>query len=88
MIYFYTSAKPVKSFHTGFSGKGGGTFGPREPPGGSRDRGAWVQRGRAWGCDFVRLHPVASTTNEVLDLESIRATDWGAVLHHDNNLNQ
>ena len=26
MIHFYTSAKSVKSFHTGFSGNGGGGF--------------------------------------------------------------
>ena len=32
-MLFYTAAKPIKSFHTGFSGYGGGLFGPREPPG-------------------------------------------------------
>ena len=32
-MHFYTAAKLIKPFHTGFSGHGGDLFGPREPPG-------------------------------------------------------
>ena len=55
-MLFYTAAKPIKSFHTGFSGYGGPFWSPGTP-GGSRDGGARVSRGWAWGWDFVRLHP-------------------------------
>ena len=32
-MHFYTAAKLIKPVHTGFSGRGGGLFGPRELPG-------------------------------------------------------
>ena len=31
-MHFYTAAKLIKPFHTGFLDTGGDLFGPREPP--------------------------------------------------------